>query len=87
MSESPARTPRSPFLRRAWKPALATGAGGTATAVWFEEIVRYGEEILALVFLPLMAGTIYLLNTFMFNTRRPRPEDKENDQSKKGAAE
>ena len=67
-----------PVLRRFWKPAAATGAGGTAVAVWFEEILLFGQEILALIFLPLIAGSIYLLDNFIFRSRMPRREDMNN---------
>lgn len=64
-----------PVVRRFWKPLAATGAGGTAVALWFEEILRYGEEILALIFLPLMAGVLYLLDNFIFKSRMPKRDD------------
>ncbi len=66
---------RSSIFRRFWKPAAVTGAGGTAVGVWFEEIMLYAEEILALIFLPILAGVIYLLNIFIFNSRMPKRED------------
>lgn len=71
--------PASRFLsfRRLWKPGVAVGTGGTAIAIWFDEIVIFGEELLALIFLPLMAGIIYLLDIFIFKSRMPRPEDLE----------
>lgn len=83
MSKNPANTRRFPTFRRLWKPAVVTGAGGTATAVWFEEILRYGEEILALVFLPIMAGVIYLLDLFIFKSQRLRAEDEDGANNKK----
>jgi hypothetical protein len=58
--------------------AVATGAGGTAVAVWFEEIAMFGDEILALISLPIMAGLIYLLDILIFKSRMPRREDLEN---------
>lgn len=64
-----------PFFRRFWKPALATGTGGAAVIFWLDEIVMFGAEILALIFLPIMAGVIYLLDIFMFRSRMPRRED------------
>ncbi len=76
MSKTSTRSPRFSIFRRLWKPAVVTGAGGTATAIWFEEIVRYSEEILALIFLPIMATGIYLLDIFMFKSRKPRAKDK-----------
>ena len=69
------QTHRSSIFRRLLKPAVVTGAGGTAIAVWFEEITLYVEGILALIFLPIMAGVIYLLNIYIFNSRMPRRED------------
>ena len=71
----PARLSR---FRRLWKPAAVTGAGGTAVAVWFEEILVFGQEILGLIFLPLIAGTIYLLDIFLFRSRMPTREDLKN---------
>ena len=67
-----------PTFRRLWKPAAVTGAGGTAVAIWFEEIIALGADILALIFLPIMAGVIYLLDIFIFKSRLPRREDLEN---------
>ena len=71
-------SPHRPFFRRLWKPAAVTGAGSTAVAVWFEEILVFGQEILALIFLPLLAGVIYLLDIFLFNSRMPKREDLKN---------
>lgn len=65
-------SPRSSGLHRFWKPAAATGTGGTALVVWFEEIMLYAEEILALIFLPVVAGVIYLFNAYVFKSRHPR---------------
>ena len=70
---------RFPTFKRLWKPAAVTGAGGTAVAIWFEEIIALGADILALIFLPIMAGVIYLLDIFIFKSRLPRREDLENN--------
>ncbi|MEI7845084.1 MAG: hypothetical protein WCK35_04685 [Chloroflexota bacterium] len=75
MSNHSTHSPRFPLLRRLWKPVAVTGAGGTAIAYWFEKIVMFGEEILALIFLPLLAGVIYLLDILIFKSRMPRRED------------
>lgn len=82
MSKNATKSSRPPISQRLWKPVVATGAGGTATVVWFEEIVRYGEEILALIFLPFMAAGFYLLNIFIFKSRTPRDEDVKRDTEK-----
>jgi len=71
-------TLRPSFFRKFWKPAFVTGAGGTAIAVWFEEIMLYAEDLLGLIFLPIMAGVIYLLNKVMFNSRMPANDDIQN---------
>jgi hypothetical protein len=72
MSNHPAR---SSIFQRLWKPTVVTGAGGTAIAIWFDEIVMFAEEILALIFLPILAGVIYLLDILIFKSRLPRRED------------
>ena len=78
MSNHSMHFPRFPIFRRLWKPALVTGAGGTAVAIWFDEIMLFSEEILGLIFLPVMAGVIYLFDIFLFKSRMPRREDLEN---------
>ena len=78
MSPLPTQTHHIPFLRHYWKPAAIIGAGGTALTVWFDEILMFGEEIMALIFLPLLAGVIYLFDTFVFKSRVPRSEDMNN---------
>jgi hypothetical protein len=65
-----------------WKPAAVTGAGGTAVAVWFEEILLFGQEILALIFLPIIAGAIYLLDFLIFKSCMPCREDMKNTEEK-----
>ncbi|MFZ6027176.1 MAG: hypothetical protein ACOYYS_05605 [Chloroflexota bacterium] len=72
------RSSRVPLLRRLWKPSLATGASGVAVALWIEEAIAFAEEILAMLALTFMAGVIYFLNLFMFKSRMPQREDKEN---------
>jgi hypothetical protein len=64
-----------PRFRRVWKPAVVTGVTGTAAAIWFDELILYAEEILALIVLPLMAGIIYLYNLFVFQSRMPDSEE------------
>ncbi|MCQ3938414.1 MAG: hypothetical protein DPW18_15400 [Chloroflexi bacterium] len=63
-------------LRKYWKPALATGAGGTSLILWFEEIILFGLDLLAVLALLLLAGPIYLFNYFVFKSAMPRMEDK-----------
>ena len=74
---------RFPIFRRLWKPVVVTGAGSAAVAVWWDEIVMFGEEILALILLPIMAGTLYLLDIFIFKSHLPRREDFQNTDNKK----
>ncbi len=78
MSNPSTHSPRFPIFRRLWKPAIVTGASGTALALWLDEIVMFSQEILALIFLPIMAGVIYLLDIFIFKSRMPHIE-KNND--------
>ena len=37
--------------------------------------LAFGAEILALIFLPIMAGVIFLLDIFIFKSRMPDRED------------
>lgn len=75
MSISSAHASRFLKFRRLWKPVAVTGAGCTAVAVWFDEILLFWQEILALIFLPIMAGVIYLLDILIFRSRMPKRDD------------
>lgn len=63
-------------IKKYWKPALVTGAGGTSLVLWFEEIVVLGLDVLAVLALLILAGPIYLFNQFVFKSAMPRKEDK-----------
>lgn len=63
-------------LRKYWKPALVTGAGGTSIAIWFEEILLIGLDILAVLALLLLVGPIYIFNNFVFKSQTPTLKDK-----------
>lgn len=63
-------------LRRYWKPALVTGAGGTSIIIWFEEIVLIGLDILAVLALLVVAGPIYMFNHLVFKSATPTLKDK-----------
>jgi hypothetical protein len=71
----PTRT--NSVVRKYWKPALATGAGGASVILWFEEIILIGLDLLVLLGLIVLAGPIYLFNHFLFKSATPRPEDKQ----------
>lgn len=63
-------------LQKYWKPALATGAGGTSILIWLEEILLIWVDILSVMTLLLVAGPILLFNHFMFKSATPKKEDK-----------
>ena len=67
---------RTSAIKKYWKPALATGAGGTSVLIWFEEILVIGLDLLVVLGLLLVVGPIYLFNQYMFKSATPRPEDK-----------
>jgi hypothetical protein len=73
---------RFPVLRRFWKPAAVTGAGGTAIAIWLDELIAFGQEILGLIVLPIFAGAIYLLDILIFKSCMPCREDMKNTEAK-----
>ncbi len=82
MSHLRTQTHRVSFIRRYWKPVTITGAGGAAVAIWFDELLLFSEEILALLFLPFLAGGLYLFDTYVFKSRLPRREDMNNFNNK-----
>ncbi len=75
MSTSSVSPTKTTLLRRLWKPAVVTGASGATLSLWIEEIILFGQEILALIFLPIMAGLVYLLDILIFKSRMPKKED------------
>jgi hypothetical protein len=66
---------RFPLFRRLWKPAAILSAGGTIIALRFDEILEHGHEFLPLVFLIVIAGSIHLLDVFIFKSCMPCRED------------
>jgi len=75
MSNHPSPVSHFPGFRKLWKPALATGAGGTALAIWFEEIIVFAAEFIGVLLLPVLAGLIYLFNTYVFKSAMPSADD------------
>jgi len=75
MSNHPHPVSRFPRLRRLWKPAVATGGGGTAIIIWFEEIMAFAAEFISVIVISLMAGLIYLFKTYVFKSAMPRSDD------------
>jgi hypothetical protein len=63
-------------LRKYWKPALATGAGGTSLLIWFEETIALGVKFLGVLSLFILAGPIYLLNHLLFKSATLTQNDK-----------
>lgn len=63
-------------LRKYWKPALATGAGGTSLILWFEEIILIGLDILAILAVLLVTAPILIFNYFVFKSAIPTLKDK-----------
>jgi len=75
MFNSPKPASGFPIIRRLWKPAVVTGAGGTTLVIWFEEIMTYSLEIVSVILVALMGGLICLFDHFVFKSRTPRSED------------
>lgn len=58
---------------RQWIPATtAAGAGGTALVVWFEELITFATEFIGVIFLPILAGILYLFNHYVFKSAMPK---------------
>jgi hypothetical protein len=72
--------------RKRWiRPAIASGAGGTALVVWFEELLALAAEFLGVIVLPILAGIIYLFNHFVFKSAFPRRTNMQNTHHTSGA--
>jgi hypothetical protein len=77
VNNNPSSPSRSRRGRRWGLPAAATGAGGTAIVIWFEEIMASAMEIIGLLLLSVLAGVIYLFNICLFNSAMPKTDEKE----------
>jgi len=64
-----------PRLRKLWKPAVVTGAGGTTFVIWFEEIIAFAADFIGVILLTILGGLICLFDNFIFKSRAPRRED------------
>ena len=69
------------IFQRLWEPASVISMDGVTTTVWRKDVMMYIEEILALLFLFIMAGVIYLFDIYVFNSRAIKYENKENQKS------
>ena len=67
-----------PRLRKLWKPAVVTGAGGTTFVIWFEEIIAFAGEFIGVILLTILGGLICLFDNIVFKSRILRREDMEN---------
>jgi hypothetical protein len=75
MSNQQHSVSRFPRLRKLWKPAAATGAGGTTLVIWFEEVIALAVDFISVIFISLIAGLIYLYKTYVFKSAMPGPDD------------
>jgi hypothetical protein len=62
-------------LRKLWKPAVASGVGGTTLVIWFEEIIAFATDFIGVILLTVLGGLICLFDNFIFKSRIPRRED------------
>ena len=75
MSNQPHSISRFSGLRKFWKPAVVTGAGGTTLVIWFEEIIAVAADFIGVILLTVLGGLICLFDNFIFKSRVPRRED------------
>jgi len=75
MSEFSKPKNKSGFFNRFWKPVAATGAGGTAFAIWFEEILIFATDFIGVILLPILSAIIYFFNHFLFKSFELKGED------------
>ena len=74
---------RFPIFKRLWKPATVTGAGGTAIAIWFEEIIAFATDFIGVILLTVLGGLICLFNNLIFKSRIPQREDLQDTMNKR----
>ena len=75
MSNQPHPVSRFSRLRRLWKPALASGAGGTTLIIWFEDIMAFAVDFIGVILLTILGGLIYLYKTYVFKSAMPGSDD------------
>jgi hypothetical protein len=75
MSNQPHPVSRFPSIRKLWKPAVVTGAGGTTFIIWFEEIIAFAVDFIGVILLAILGGLICLFDNFVFKSGIPRRED------------
>lgn len=75
MSNQPHPISHFPGIRKLWKPAVATGAGGASLILWFEEIIVFAKDFIGVILLAILGGLICLFDNFIFKSRIPRRED------------
>lgn len=75
MKRTPSHSSHLPGLRRFWKPALASGAGGTTLFIWFEEVAAFATEIIGVILMAILGALICLFDYFIFKSRLPCRED------------
>jgi hypothetical protein len=64
-----------PSVRKYWKPAVVTGAGGTSLVIWFEEVIAFATDFIGVILLTILGGLICLFDNLIFKSRIPRRED------------
>ena len=66
---------RIPLVRKFWKPAVVTGAGGTSLVIWFEEVIAFATDFIGVILLTILGSLICLFDNLIFKSRIPRRED------------
>jgi hypothetical protein len=75
MSNQTHSVSRFSLARKFWKPAIATGAGGTSFILWFEEVIAFATDFIGVIILTILGGLICLFNNLIFKSRIPQRED------------
>ena len=75
MNHNPSSGSHPRRWRRWVPPAVAVGAGGATLVIWFEEVIALATEFIGVIFLPILAGVIYLFNIFVFKSAMPKADD------------
>lgn len=84
MKHNPSTNSLSQTRRRWARPVATISAGGAALAIWLEELILFAAEIVALIFLPILGGLIFLFNRLVFREAIPQQNDLQKAQDMSG---
>lgn len=68
MTKFPKKTTRFTLFKWLWKPVVATGIGGTALVISFEEILDFVAKFIRVIFITILTAIINIFNIIVFKS-------------------